>query len=309
MTQMIIDCDPGIDDAQAIMMAFRHPEVKIEAITTVAGNVDVDKTTANVLKIFDALNASGIPVYKGAASGLVDSIKNASFVHGSDGLGDCGIADSNREFEAEPAALALIRLAIKKPGELTLVAIGPLTNLALALKLDPNLPSYFKRLVIMGGAFLGQGNTQKLPVEFNFYADPDAAFVVFDNWPKFTMVSWETTVEHGIPLNYFTSLFQMNTPASCFIKKISEKSHGHIRKVLKRDKNFNADPLAMAIAIDPSIVLDSEEKYVQIERYGQLTQGMTVVDWFNQSGRKPNVEIVRKVNFEKFFELFRLAFI
>ena len=308
MKRIIIDCDPGIDDAQAIMMAYRHPCITIEAITTVAGNVGVDLTTGNALKVLDALEAEPIPVFPGAKTGLVEVGKNASFVHGVDGVGDVGLPESKRQPEVEPAALALIRLAKEQPGELELIAIGPLTNLALALRLEPELPSLYKRLVIMGGAYLGQGNTENLPAEFNIFTDPDAAKVVFDNWPKFTMVSWEATLDHGISFDELQLLFGLNTPRSVFLEKIFQKTLNFIRNVHNGSMSFAADPLSMAVLMEPGIVQESEEKYVQIERHGSLCRGMTIVDWFGTTGQPPNVEIIRKVDKERFFQLYKLAF-
>ena len=308
MKRIIIDCDPGIDDAQAIMMAYRHPDVTIEAITTVSGNVGVDLTTANALKVLDVLEARPIPVFPGAKTGLVEVAENASFVHGEDGLGDVGLPESERKPEDEPAALALIRLAKEQAGELELIAIGPLTNLALALRIEPELPSLYKRLVIMGGAYLGQGNTDNLPAEFNIYADPDAAKVVFDNWPKFTMVSWEATIDHGITFDELQLLFDLGTSRSIFLEKVTQKTLHFLKKVLNGSMSFAADPLAMAVLMEPGIVQESEEKYVQIERFGSLSRGMTVVDWFDLLGQPSNVEIIRKVDMDRFYQLFKMAF-
>jgi len=308
MKRIIIDCDPGIDDAQAIMMAYRHPDVTIEAITTVSGNVGVDLTTANALKVLDVLEARPIPVFPGAKTGLVEVAENASFVHGEDGLGDVGLPESERKPEDEPAALALIRLAKEQAGELELIAIGPLTNLALALRIEPELPSLYKRLVIMGGAYLGQGNTDNPPAEFNIYADPDAAKVVFDNWPKFTMVSWEATIDHGITFDELQLLFDLGTPRSIFLEKVTQKTLHFLKKVLNGSMSFAADPLAMAVLMEPGIVQESEEKYVQIERFGSLSRGMTVVDWFDLLGQPSNVEIIRKVDMDRFYQLFKKAF-
>jgi purine nucleosidase len=308
MKRIIIDCDPGIDDAQAIMMAFRHPEVMIEAITTVSGNVSVDLTTANALKVLDALQAPFIPVFKGARTGLVDVGEHASFVHGKDGLGDAGILTSKRELDVEPAAIALIRLAKENQGELELIAIGPLTNLALALRLDPDLPAYFKRLVIMGGAYFSRGNTQNPPAEFNIYADPDAAAVVFDNWPNITMVSWEATVDHGLPFEQYQSLLNLDNPRSAFLNKVTRKSRGIMKDIHDGSMSFAADPLAMAILIDPDIIHESEGRFVQIERFGRLSRGMTVVDWYGLLGHPPNVKIVRRVDINRFYQLYKLAF-
>ncbi|MCB2202598.1 nucleoside hydrolase [bacterium] len=308
MKRIVIDCDPGIDDAQAIMMAYQHPGVQIEAITTVSGNVDVEYTAANALKILDVLGASPIPVYAGAATALVEQGENASWVHGEDGLGGLAIPPSKRQLEEKHAALALIDLAKASPGELELIAIGPLTNLALAIRLDPDLPSRYKKLVIMGGAHLGQGNTGNYPAEFNIYADPDAASIVFENWPGLTMISWEATIAHGLPLSDFVALGEYDNPRSEFFKAITQSTTKLLREVLNRELSFAADPLAMAVMLEPEIVQEATEKYVQIERMGRLSRGMTVIDWWNKSKKAPNVKIVLKVDSQRFFELLRSAF-
>ena len=307
MRRIVIDCDPGIDDAEAIMMAYQHPETKIEAITTVAGNVGVEKTTANALKILDVLDAEPIPVFRGAHTALAGHREDASFVHGEDGLGDVGIPESERKAEGEHAALALIRLAKENPGELELIAIGPLTNLALALRLDPELPSRYKRLVIMGGAYLGQGNTLNLPAEFNIFADPDAAAVVFDNWPQLTMVSWEATMAHGMPIEQFKDMFDTDNPRGQFLKKVTRKTIEFLTTVLKREMSYAADPLAMAVMLEPEIVLEYEMKYVQVERFGKVSRGMTVVDWWGFTQKEPNTNIIIKVDPNRFHALLKSA--
>ena len=308
MKRIVIDCDPGIDDAQAIMMAYMHPETKVEAITTVAGNVGVEHTSKNALKILDALDADPIPVFAGAKTALVETGNRASHVHGEDGLGDAELPDSTRQLEEEPAALALIRLGKAFPGELELIAIGPLTNLALALRLDPDLPSRYKQLVVMGGADHAKGNTPNLPAEFNFYADPDAAAVVFDNWPMLTLVTWEATLAHGIALDEYDTLMTFDNPRSEFLKKITEKFSVYMDEVFHREASYLADPLAMAVILEDDIVLEAVEKYVQIERTGSLSRGMSVVDWFNHAGKKPNTRIIQKVNHERFYDLLKLTY-
>ncbi|QRN83869.1 nucleoside hydrolase [Chloroflexota bacterium] len=308
MRRIVIDCDPGIDDAQAIMMAHSHPDINIEAITTVSGNVGVEHTAANALKILDILDAEPIPVYAGAASGLVTEGQNASYVHGEDGLGGVDIPESKRKLEDKPAALALIDLAKENPGELELIAIGPLTNLALALRLDPKLPSRYKKLVIMGGAHFAQGNTPNYSAEFNLYADPDAAAVVFANWPKFTMISWEATISHGMPIEDFTALFEFDNKRSKFLRDITQHTIKFLREVLNREMSFAADPLAMAVLMEPEIVEEVAERYVQVERTGELSRGMTVIDWWGMSKKPANVEIILKVNQDRFYQLMKNAF-
>ncbi|MCX8062608.1 MAG: nucleoside hydrolase, partial [Anaerolineales bacterium] len=137
--RLIIDTDPGVDDAHALLLALSHPNVKVDAITTVAGNVTLEKTTCNALTVLEFLGKR-VPVYPGCANSLVQSPPQRAISHGSDGLGDCNFPPPQSSPEREPAALAILRLTQQSPGEFTIVAIGPLTNIALATRLDPTLP-------------------------------------------------------------------------------------------------------------------------------------------------------------------------
>jgi purine nucleosidase len=205
MNRIVIDTDPGVDDAHAILMACAHPETKVAALTTVAGNVSLEKATLNALKILDIVGMD-IPVYPGCEDALVNPTPRRAISHGVDGLGDSGYPPPKRQAASEHAVQALIRLANENPGELTLAAIGPLTNLALATRLDPSLPQKYKRLVVMGGAIHARGNSWERAAEFNFYCDPEAAAIVFQKWPEITLLPWETTLAHALPLSQVEEL-------------------------------------------------------------------------------------------------------
>ena len=207
MTSLVIDTDPGVDDAQAIMLAFAHPGTTVHALTVVAGNVGLDRTLANACTILDVLAAppGAPPVFPGCPGPLLGS-RVAATSHGSDGLGDGGFPASTRPVEAEHAALALTRLGRASPGALTLVTIGPLTNLALALTLDPDLPRCYRRLVVMGGAVRGTGNMPSPSTEFNMRSDPEAAAIVLGRWPELTLVPWETVMRYPIALERLEEL-------------------------------------------------------------------------------------------------------
>ena len=182
MTRLVVDTDPGVDDALALMLAFAHPGATVEAVTVVAGNVGLERTVANACTVLDVLNASPAetPVFRGCDRSLLGD-RVAATSHGTDGLGDCHFPPSGRPVETEHASLALVRLASESPGEITLVALGPLTNLALAISLDPDLPRKYRRLVVMGGAVRATGNMNSPSTEFNFYSDPEAAAIVLEN--------------------------------------------------------------------------------------------------------------------------------
>ncbi len=307
--RLVIDTDPGVDDAHAIMLAFAHPQAQIEAITTVAGNVSVDKTTANACTILDVLGKD-VPIYAGCDRALVASTEDASYVHGTDGLGDSNYPPSKRAVAPEHAVNALIRLANQSPGEITLVTIGPLTNVALATRLDPDLPKKYKKLVVMGGAIRSLGNMGGAgypTAEFNVYTDPEAAAIVFDTWPGLSLISWETTMDYGLTAEQVEELMSYNTPRSEFFRRITYKAVDFVMKALGRKMLFPPDPLAVAVALEPEIVQRAEMHYVQVELGGQHTRGQTTVDWFNMTRKEPNVNIVLEVNRDRFWELMAAA--
>ena len=302
MKRLIIDTDPGVDDAHAILLALAHPDVQVEAITTVSGNVSIDLTTANALKILEVAEKD-IPVYRGCERPLINAPQYAAYVHGDDGLGDCGIPASKKQPQPEHAVQALVRLANENPGELTLVAIGPLTNLAVALRLDPNLPVKFKELVIMGGAIYSKGNAGSLTAEFNIHTDPEAAHMVFSSWPMLILLSWETTLAHIFTRDVLDRFFSLGTPRAGFFHDTNQKILGFIKERWNQDMLFAPDGLAMAAAIEPGLITSSEKKYVTIELHGAHTRGQTVVDWFNTTRKQPNTEIIHAVDQQRFVQL------
>jgi purine nucleosidase len=283
MLRLVIDTDPGIDDAHALLMAFAHPDAQVEALTTVAGNVSLAQTTANACTILDVLGAD-VPVHPGCARPLVAAPVDAGHFHGQDGLGNSGYPPSPRAVSGEHAVHALIRLADRSPGELTLVTLGPLTNIALATRLDPDLPSKYARLVVMGGAIHGTGNVTSV-AEFNAYADPEAAAIVFDAWPGLTLVSWETTLGHGFTAEQIDVLMAIDSPRAEFFQRITRHALEMTQRSLGVRALYAPDELAVAVALEPGIVLKSERHCVCVELAGQHTRGQTVVDWNDRTGQ------------------------
>lgn len=299
--KFVIDTDAGVDDAQAILLALAQPDVEVVAFTTVNGNVGVEKTTANVLKVLDVVDKD-IPVYRGCEKPLVYPAYHASYVHGEDGLGDCGIPASKRQAQTKHAVQALIDLPSEYEGKLDLIALGPLTNLASALQLDPTLPEKYGDLTIMGGAIYAKGNTH-VTAEFNIYADPEAAHIVFEAWDKVRVLSWETTMEHIFTAQDLERFFSIDTPRAAFFKKTNQKILDFVRSRFHQELLFAPDGLATAVAIDPSIITRSEEHYLAVELDGKLTRGMTCVDWWDTSEKAPNAELILELDRDKFVQM------
>lgn len=303
--RIVIDTDPGVDDAHAILLASAHPGAQVEALTVVAGNVSLPLATRNALI---AAQVAGLdaPVFPGCGEALVVSTPRRAISHGADGLGDSGYLDSEAGPAPEHAALALIHLADQAPGLLTLVALGPLTNIALATRLDPTLPQKYRRLVVMGGAVLAKGNSWERAAEFNFYCDPESAAVVLANWPGLTLVPWETCLAHGLPPDQVEQLARGASPRAELFRRTIQK------RFVEREPGESVlsvpDPLAMAVALEPGIVRRSEAQYIEVELSGRMTRGQTVVDWYGLTGRPPNVEIVYEIDRERFWELMQTAF-
>jgi inosine-uridine nucleoside N-ribohydrolase len=295
--QLLIDTDPGVDDALAILMAHAHAEVV--ALTVAAGNVGLEHTVRNACRLVDLVKAA-TPVFPGCATPLVRMPEeDAAFVHGTDGFGDAGYGEPLTRANSEHAALALLRLTRERPGELTLVALGPLTNLALAVRLDPLLPGRVKRLVIMGGAVTGHGNTGRIPAEFNIGFDPEAAHVVFEAFDMFDLVDWEATVRHAFDDPVLDAWLAAGDARAELFGKIFQVAR-NFNASHERRGFIAADALAMAVALDPGIVTRSETRHVAIELDGRLTRGATVVDWQRRLGHAPNARIVLDVDQARF---------
>jgi purine nucleosidase len=302
--RLLIDTDPGVDDALAILMALRDPGAEVVALTIAAGNVGLAHTVGNALKLCEIAQVD-IPVFAGCALPLVHAADDAAYVHGLDGFGDTGYTPSTRVAQPEHAALAMLRLSREHAGELTFVMLGPLTNLALALRLDPTLPQRVPRLVIMGGAVTGRGNT-RVPVEFNIGFDPEAAHVVFGSWPQFELVDWEAVLRHGIAHSAFDAWLGAGDDCGRFYDAISRKTRAWSEG--KRGSDWHsADGLAMAAVLEPDAVLDWQSRPVAIEMAGAHSRGATIVDWDRRTGNPDNARIAMSVDRARFEQMIRRA--
>jgi purine nucleosidase len=302
-TQLLIDTDPGVDDALAILMAHAHAEVL--GLSVAAGNVGLGHTVRNARTLVDLVDGT-FPVFAGCPTPLVRMPEeDAAFVHGQDGFGDVGFGEPKAPASDEVAALALIRLTREHP-DLTLIALAPLTNLALAVRIDPTLPQRVKRLVIMGGAVTGHGNTNIVPAEFNVGFDPEAAHVVFEAFPFFELVDWEATLRHAFDEAEFDGWLARGDKRARFFGQVFGTARLFNSKKERRGI-IAADALAMAVAIDPGIVTRAEDRHVAVELDGRLTRGATVVDWSRRLGKPANARIVLEVDQARFAAMVRRA--
>jgi purine nucleosidase len=302
--QLLIDTDPGVDDALAILMANACAD--IAGLSIAAGNVGLTHTLRNARVLVDLLGAR-VPIFAGCATPLVRAQhEDAAFVHGLDGFGDIGFPEPVAALADEPAALALLRLTRERPGALTLVALAPLTNLALALRLDPTLPERVARLVVMGGAVTAHGNTGNVPAEFNIGFDPEAAHIVFAAFPHFDLVDWEAAVRHALETAVFDAWLRAGDRRAQFYAQIAGTSREYNVHHARRGV-IAADALAMAVALDPSIIIRSERHAVAVELDGRLTRGATVVDWANRLGQPAQANIVLEVDHARFAHLVQRA--
>ncbi len=288
---LFIDTDPGVDDALAILMA--HAAGPVAGLGIAAGNVGLAHTTANALKLLELIDAR-TPVFPGAPGPLVRPAGDAALVHGANGFGDTGYQPARRRAQSEHAALALLRLSREHAGALTVVALAPLTNLALALSLDPALPQRVRRLVVMGGAVTGRGNTSA-SAEFNFAFDPEAAHIVCSRWGPFELVDWELCQRHVLPFGRFERWLEQGDVRASFYAAISRKVRAYSR-TQQREGLVAADALAMAVALQPDLVTAAQTRALAIEMDGTLTRGASVVDWMQRSGRPASARIAQEVD-------------
>ena len=300
---LLIDTDPGVDDAWALLMAFASPAHDVLGLTVTAGNVGLDHTVRNALKLCEVASVD-VPVFPGCAVPLVFPAEDAAYVHGRDGFGDTGYLPPTRKAESEHAALAMIRLSHSHPG-LLLVCLGPLTNLALALRLDPTLPSRIARLVVMGGAVTGQGNTS-VSAEFNIAFDPEAAHVAFEAFDTFDLVDWEAVLRHGLPHTEVEQWLAEPAPKAAFYRAISRRTREWSEG--RRGTHWHsADGLAMAAALEPEAATGWVRHALEVETGGRFARGATIVDWVDRSGRPAKARILVGLDPARFRHWLRLA--
>jgi purine nucleosidase len=277
--KILIDTDTASDDAVALIMALRSPKVRVLAITVVAGNVSVVQGTRNALFTAE-LCGSTVPVFTGAAAPLTRPLEDASWFHGQDGLGDHGYQPATRVAESGFAVDAMVRMIEANPG-VELITLGPLTNLALALRRSPSLAANVSRCVVMGGAPCCEGNVTPA-AEYNFWVDPEAARVVLRSQLPIELVGWQLSrgaaVVNGPEIQ---NILALGTKSADFAIRSNDTAARAYRTQTGEHGIALPDPTAMAILLDPALSLVSSNHYMDVQVDNGITRGMSVVDRLN----------------------------
>ena len=282
----LIDTDTASDDAVALLMALRAPDVRVAAITTVAGNVPVAQATRNALYTAE-LCGSDVPVYAGADRPLWRKHMHAEWFHGKDGLGDHGYAPARRAAESTHAVEAIVRTVEANPG-ITLVTLGPLTNVALALAERPALARSVGRCVVMGGNPCCEGNVTPA-AEYNLWVDPEAARVVLRSGMPVELAGWHLCRgDAALNPEEIRYVLSLDTPLARFAIECNSTAMEAYRTQTGEVGISLPDPVAMSIALDPAVCTSSSRHYVDVEVASELTRGMSVVDRLNVAGDERN---------------------
>ena len=289
----LIDTDTASDDAVALIMAMRAPDVQVVAITTVAGNVPVEQSTRNALYVVELCRAQ-VPVYAGADKPLLRPYQNATWFHGSDGLGEHGYPAPHRAAEPLHAVDAIIQTVEANPG-LVIVTLAPLTNLALALAKKPSIAGQVGRCVIMGGAPCCEGNVTPA-AEYNIWVDPEAARMVMQSGMPIELIGWHLSRgESVLKQREIESIEAFKTELAHF----AIECNSHARRAYKiqtgEDGISLPDPIAMCLALNPSVGTSWGDHYLDVETHSDLTRGMTVVDRLNVADDERNLPVWERV--------------
>ena len=300
-TKVILDCDPGHDDAIALLMAHKLPEVDLLAVTTVCGNAPLERTTANALRIMELIGATGVPVAAGCQSPIARSLVLGT-ADGPSGLdGSPYLPDPTMKPVAMHGVELLASVLRDADEPVVLVPTGPLTNVAMLVLKHPELLSKIEKVVLMGGACYRR-DEYITPTEFNIFCDPEAAEIVLTSGMDITMVGLDVTMHVLVEEPQFARIGKIDTPLARVVLdwlKFYEKLHRGQMGV----GGALHDPLALAVVIDPDLI-ETREAHVEIDRTGTHAFGATVADFWKLRGMAPNAKIASRVDSDKFFEMF-----
>lgn len=315
--RIILDVDPGIDDAMAVLLALQSPELRVEAITVVSGNVMVDLGAENALKLVELAGRPDVPVAKGAKYPLQRKPVTAEAFHGQNGLGEVQLPAPRKSLDSRHAVDVILDIVNRNPGRITLVPVGPLTNIALAMLRDPGLSARIPEIILMGGSIVGGNATAA--AEANIYHDPEAAKVVFGSGVPIVMVDLGATSQARITRRHLEELRRAPSSIAKFVVAIAD-FYVDVSERLGASGAALHDPLAVGISIDKTLARVLRPMHIDVETKGELTYGETVanrglreerVEWRGDRYVvvdfpvvKPNAEVPIEVHGERFIRMF-----
>ena len=301
---LLVDSDTAGDDTVALLLALLSPQVDLKAITICAGNVAFDQQVENALYTVEVAGRAGqVPVHPGCRDPLLRPWASVTHIHGEDGMGNTFFPAAQQRPEREHGAQTIVRLADEHAGELVIVGIAPLTNLALACRLDPELPENVKRVYLMAGANHAVGNVTPV-AEYNVWADPEAAEIVFQAGFDLTMVGWDVCVRHSVLSDeHWDHIASLETPLAEFFRQVNQVTRDFGKRAQRLAGSTHPDALTVAGLIDPDVFPRTERRFVTVETQSDLTRGQTVVDNIGVLERTPNADVVDDADETRFRSL------
>lgn len=299
---IILDSDPGIDDSLAILLALASPEIVLDGISTIHGNASTEQVTKNALSILELAKASHVPVFKGCDVPLVKDSLLGPETHGDTGLGYAKLPDPQTQLKIQHGSDYLIEQIMSRPGEVTLVALGPLTNVAIAIRKEPRIVQNVKEVFIMGGAIQHPGNTTAL-AEFNTYVDPHAAHVVFHSGMPMILTPLDVTYQCIFTKDDLNRLEKIDSPITKFISDSTRfymEFHDEYQKI---DGCVINDPMTLALTFMPEIC-DYQDLVVDVDISTGVGLGNTFADFYNYEKKPKNMKVAMGVRPRMFMELF-----
>jgi len=300
-TRIIIDTDPGVDDALAFLLALASPEIKLEALTTTQGNVTVEKATRNALSVLQLCHADHIPVARGSLLPLVQPLRASADVHGESGIGNSRLLEPKAQAVPQHAVDYLIERVLVEPNQISIFPIGPLTNIAMAIRKEPRFAKAVKELVIMGGAILEPGNMTP-QAEFNIYVDPHAAHIVFHSGIPITLIPLDVTHKCLVKQEHVDRLLKIDSPISRFIRDAMEVYLEASFRLGYEGSSLH-DPLTLATILAPRL-LTLKEYYVDVDISGGVSMGKTFADVRGVLKKPANMKVAMDVRGEDFVAFF-----
>ncbi|MBL8050473.1 MAG: nucleoside hydrolase [Anaerolineales bacterium] len=302
-SKIIIDTDPGVDDALTFLLALASPEIKLEALTSVHGNIGIENTTRNALAVLELAHASHIPVARGCELPIISrSYNSGKNVHGVKGVGNAELPEPKSKVVNQHAIDFLIEKVNAEPNQISVFPIGPLTNIALAITKEPSFAKNIKELVIMGGAIKHGGNATPL-AEFNIYADPHAAHVVFHAGIPIKLIPLDVTYQCLLTTADVEEINQIKSPIATFIKDATSVYINFYKQYEGFDGCALHDPLTLATIIAPEL-LTFEEYHIDVDMSGGISNGNTFADFMKVSKKPANMQVAMQVRGKEFIELF-----